>query len=96
MHGGIERGYRRFVLAELAVNRLGWATRFNMPEITRLEKSKADWRKLLPPQVYSVLFDARTEAPFSSLLDREKRRGTFVCAVCREEAIRTRQPEGEP
>jgi len=53
-----------------------------MPEIVRLEKSKAEWRKLLPRSAYSVLFEARTEAPFSSPLDKEKRRGTFVCAAC--------------
>jgi peptide-methionine (R)-S-oxide reductase len=54
----------------------------DMPEITKLEKTKAEWRKLLAPQAYSVLFEARTEAAFSSPLDKEKRRGTFVCAAC--------------
>jgi methionine-R-sulfoxide reductase len=29
-----------------------------------------------------LLFEARTEAAFSSPLDKEKRRGTFVCAAC--------------
>jgi peptide-methionine (R)-S-oxide reductase len=31
---------------------------------------------------YAVLFEERTEAPFTSPLDREKRQGTFVCAAC--------------
>jgi len=53
-----------------------------MPEVTKLAKSKAEWRKILQPQVYAVLFEQRTEAPFSSALDKEKRRGTFVCAAC--------------
>ncbi len=53
-----------------------------MQEVTRLAKSKAEWRKILQPQAYAVLFDQRTEAPFSSPLDKEKRRGTFVCAAC--------------
>jgi peptide-methionine (R)-S-oxide reductase len=29
-----------------------------------------------------VLFEEDTERPFSSPLNREKRRGTFVCAAC--------------
>ena len=47
-----------------------------------LERSKSEWRKLLPPDTYSVLFEARTEAPFTSPLDKEKRRGSYVCAAC--------------
>jgi peptide-methionine (R)-S-oxide reductase len=52
------------------------------PQIARLEKSKAEWRQLLPSKAYAVLFEQRTEPPFSSPLDKEKRRGTFVCAAC--------------
>ena len=54
------------------------------PEITidKLEKPKAEWRKLLPPEAYAVLFEERTERAFSSPLDKEKRRGTFICAAC--------------
>ena len=51
-------------------------------KISKLEKTKAEWRKLLTPQAYGVLFEERTEAPFTSPLDKEKRRGTFVCAAC--------------
>jgi len=52
------------------------------PKVEKLEKPKAEWRKLLPSAVYSVLFEERTEPPFSSPLDKEKRQGTFVCAAC--------------
>ena len=51
-------------------------------KIEKLEKSKAEWRTLLPPEAYSVLFEERTEPSFSSPLDKEKRRGTFVCTAC--------------
>jgi peptide-methionine (R)-S-oxide reductase len=54
----------------------------NSEKIEKLEKPKAEWRKLLPPEAYSVLFEERTEPSFSSPLDKEKRRGTFVCAAC--------------
>lgn len=50
--------------------------------IAKLEKSKSEWRKLLPPEAYAVLFEERTEASFTSPLDGEKRQGTYVCAAC--------------
>jgi peptide-methionine (R)-S-oxide reductase len=50
--------------------------------ISKLEKPKAEWRKLLPREAYAVLFEERTEAPFTSPLDKEKRQGTYVCAAC--------------
>jgi peptide-methionine (R)-S-oxide reductase len=42
----------------------------------------AEWQKLLTRDQYAVLRHEATEPPFSSPLDREKRRGTFVCAGC--------------
>ena len=59
-----------------------------MPEasggkIERLEKPLSDWRRILTPEQYAVLFDEATERPFSSPLNEEKRFGTFVCAACR-------------
>lgn len=50
--------------------------------IEPIEASKAEWRKLLPPESYAVLFEEGTERPFSSPLEHEKRAGTFVCAAC--------------
>jgi peptide-methionine (R)-S-oxide reductase len=47
-----------------------------------LQLSDAEWRKRLSPSQYQVLRKAATERPFSSPLDHEKRRGTFVCAGC--------------
>ncbi len=49
----------------------------------RLEKPLSEWRKLLEPRRYAILFEEKTERPFSSPLDREKSAGTFVCAACR-------------
>jgi len=42
----------------------------------------AEWRKLLTPAQYAVLREHATERPFSSPLNKEKRRGTFACAGC--------------
>lgn len=48
----------------------------------KLVKSKAEWKKLLPPFSYEVLFEEATERPGSSPLNDEKRPGTFVCTAC--------------
>ena len=47
-----------------------------------VQKTDEEWRARLTPQQYRVLRGHATEARFSSPLDREKRRGTFVCAGC--------------
>ena len=47
-----------------------------------IEKSDEEWRKLLTPAQYDVLRKHGTERPFTSPLDKEKRKGTFACAGC--------------
>jgi len=48
----------------------------------QLNRSDAEWRKLLTPEAYAVLRHEGTERPFSSPLDEEKRAGTYDCAGC--------------
>lgn len=50
--------------------------------IPKLDKSDDEWRKLLTPEQYAVLFKESTERSGSSPLNAEKRAGTFVCAAC--------------
>lgn len=50
--------------------------------VQRLHKSAAEWRELLSPEAYRVLFQEATERPNSSPLNAEKRPGTYVCAAC--------------
>lgn len=45
-------------------------------------KSDNEWKKELPPEAYEVLRHEGTEAPFTSPLNDEKRKGKFVCAGC--------------
>ena len=52
------------------------------PGKVALQKSKAEWARLLPPAAYEVLFEEATERPGSSALNGEKRDGTFLCAAC--------------
>lgn len=42
----------------------------------------ADWRRRLPAASFEILRRDGTEAPFSSPLLNEHRRGTFVCLGC--------------
>jgi len=49
---------------------------------SKLEKSRSEWKELLPPQRYAVLFEEATERPGSSELNAEKRDGSYVCAAC--------------
>ena len=44
--------------------------------------SDVQWRERLSPEAYRVLRQEGTEPPFSSPLNNEKRKGTFVCAGC--------------
>ena len=47
-----------------------------------LKKTQAQWREIVKPAAYSVLFEEGTEPAGSSPLNDEKRPGTFVCAAC--------------
>lgn len=46
--------------------------------------SDAEWKKRLSPAAYKVLRQESTETPFTSPLNKEKRKGTFVCAGCNQ------------
>jgi len=50
--------------------------------IKPLRKSRKEWRRLLTSEQYSVLFEEDTEYPGTSPLNKEHRKGTFVCAAC--------------
>ena len=50
--------------------------------VEKLERSRSEWREMLPEDRYEVLFKEGTEPPRSSPLNQEKRAGTFVCAAC--------------
>ena len=48
-------------------------------EITLTE---AEWKKRLSPAAYQTLRHEGTERPFTSPLNKEKRKGVFACAGC--------------
>ena len=43
--------------------------------------SEAEWRQRLTPQQFRIMREAGTERPFSSALNDEHRKGTFLCAA---------------
>lgn len=47
-----------------------------------VKRTEAQWRKKLSAEEFRILRKAGTERPYSSPLDKEKRKGTFVCAGC--------------
>jgi len=47
-----------------------------------VERSDSEWRATLTRDQYDVLRRHATEPAFTSPLNNEKRRGTFVCAGC--------------
>lgn len=47
------------------------------------EKSDREWQYILSGQQYNILRKGGTEPPYASILENEKRAGTFICAGCR-------------
>lgn len=47
-----------------------------------VEKTDAEWKQELTEQQYYVLRQAGTERPFSSPLNDNTKRGTYICAAC--------------
>ncbi|TDB68136.1 peptide-methionine (R)-S-oxide reductase MsrB [Arundinibacter roseus] len=48
----------------------------------QVQKTEAEWKKDLTPQQFYVLREKGTERPFSSPLNANKKKGTYVCAAC--------------
>ena len=48
----------------------------------RVVKTPEEWRKVLTKEQFYILREEGTERPYTSPLNDEKRKGTFVCAGC--------------
>jgi len=53
-----------------------------METIQKIVKTKEEWRRLLTPERFHILREAGTERAFTSPLNDEKRKGTYICAGC--------------
>ena len=50
--------------------------------VGRLVRSDEEWRRRLTPEQYEVTRRKGTESPYSSPLDKQYARGTFLCVCC--------------
>ena len=57
-------------------------SRAGFAETYEISKTEADWKAMLSPEQYAVLRKEDTEAPNSSPLLDEHRKGIFACAGC--------------
>jgi peptide-methionine (R)-S-oxide reductase len=48
----------------------------------KIEKSDAEWKKLLTREQYYILREKGTEQPFTGALDKNHAHGTYHCAAC--------------
>ena len=48
----------------------------------KIIKSEAEWKRILTPAQFEILREDGTERAFTSPLNDEKRKGTYVCAGC--------------
>ncbi len=52
------------------------------PGVEHVERTDAEWRRLLTPEQYRVARQAGTEPPFSGAYEHNKAAGTYVCVCC--------------
>ncbi len=51
-------------------------------ELFEITRTEAEWRAILTQVEFDVMREEATERPFSSLLDKETRSGTYHCKGC--------------
>ena len=74
---------RRDVLNHLLTGAMGAALLGARPAFAyEVSHTDEEWKKLLSPAAYQVLRHEATEAPFTSPLNEEHRKGIFACAGC--------------
>ena len=51
-------------------------------DTTKLNVSDAEWKKILPPDLYAVAREADTERAFTGTMWNDETKGTYYCATC--------------
>ncbi|MFC7536755.1 peptide-methionine (R)-S-oxide reductase MsrB [Sphingomonas sp. GCM10030256] len=75
-------GWTASAIAGLAIGGCGRAKGAEAAERFEVTRTPTEWKRLLGPQRYAILREAGTERAGSSPLDKEHRKGIFVCAGC--------------
>lgn len=59
----------------------------------KVEKTDAEWKKILSPEQYKVLREAGTERPFGQIYEEFKKQGggTYYCAACGAELFTSKE-----
>lgn len=52
-------------------------------KVREVQKTDAEWKKILTPAQYYILREQGTERPFSSALNHNKKKGIYECAACK-------------
>ncbi|MFY7880528.1 MAG: peptide-methionine (R)-S-oxide reductase MsrB [Lacibacter sp.] len=55
---------------------------YSTSDRTKLTLSDAEWKKILPPDVYHIAREKGTERPWTSKFESFKEKGTYYCAAC--------------
>ncbi len=55
---------------------------YSNTDTTKLNVSDAEWKKILPPNLYAVAREADTERAFTGTMWNDETRGTYYCATC--------------
>lgn len=70
---------RRVFLSGLIV---AAACKSSAADAKKIVKTNAEWKSLLTPAQYRVTREKGTEAPYSSPLDKNYKKGTYACVCC--------------
>ena len=75
-------------------------TQNNFPEDPKIKKSESEWKADLTDEEYYILREKGTERAFTSPLNSNKEKGTYLCAACKlplfESATKFKSGSGWP
>jgi peptide methionine sulfoxide reductase msrA/msrB len=64
---------------------------YSNTDTTKLTVSDAEWKKILPPDLYAVAREADTERAFTGSMWNDETKGTYYCASCGYKLFKSNQ-----
>jgi peptide-methionine (R)-S-oxide reductase len=55
---------------------------YSQTDSSKVEITDAEWKKILPEDVYTIARQKGTERPWTSKYESLKDKGTYYCAAC--------------
>jgi peptide-methionine (R)-S-oxide reductase len=55
---------------------------YSTTDTSKVEMSDAEWKKILPKELYYIAREKGTERPWTSKFENFKEKGTYYCAAC--------------